>query len=74
MTHTSRLRRFLDTGDLALQDSGDAWRRLPAIREQERARLILALLHLPDRERDELRLHLKDRPPTHQTCTADAAA
>ncbi len=106
MANTSRLRRFLDTGDLVLSVFGDPWhdvtsirfesaeqfrtvvarrlhgraasaaRRLAAaegaehaggpaaetIREEERARLILALLRLNEGERDVLRLHLKGLP------------
>jgi RNA polymerase sigma factor (sigma-70 family) len=106
MANTSRLRRFLDTGDLVLSVFGDPWhdvattrlesaehfrtvaarrlhgradsaaRRLAAaegadhaaglppgaLREEERARLILALLRLHEGERDVLRLHLKGLP------------
>jgi hypothetical protein len=106
MANTSRLRRFLDTGDLVLSVFGDQWHDVPSIRfesaeqfrsvvarrlhgrtasaarrlpaaggaehaggpvpgtipEEERARLILALLRLQDGERDLLRLHLKGLP------------
>lgn len=87
MTTTSRLHRFLDTGDLALLDPVEPWQarssttpRGPALRpapgpaprppgrsapsstpaasEDERMRLLLALLRLDGREREALRLQL----------------
>lgn len=43
MTNTSRLRRFLDTGDLDLSAFGDPWHDVPAIRFESTAQLRTAV-------------------------------
>lgn len=92
MTTTSRLHRFLDTGDLALLDPVEPWHarpsttpRGPSLRpaagpaprppgrsaaasappasEDERMRLLLALLRLDGRDREALRLQLSGVGP-----------
>ncbi len=43
MANTSRLRRFLDTGDLVLSVFGDPWQDVPAIRFESTAQLRTAV-------------------------------